>query len=190
MASLQWRSCNVFIAIIFVSPVRLCLQTLLPSFLTVGYTKKYRSSSRNSKPMKMHHELYEHFHNGYRTINFWAALEKPDGKWVMLSPCKWNRQIHAKIFKKHLRRNFHNWRRLTKSQFDWNSNSEPGGSRNLIIWDAHVHLSKISFCKKLFFKEIIWNVSLPHWIRTQIKRLCGAWIESFQKHSSNQSAFC
>ena len=37
------------------SPVRLCLQTKLPSFLTTGYTGKYHPSSRTSQPMKVQH---------------------------------------------------------------------------------------------------------------------------------------
>lgn len=37
---------------VFPFPVRLCLQTKLPSSLKTGYTEKYHASSRTSKPMK------------------------------------------------------------------------------------------------------------------------------------------
>ena len=40
--TLQWHSCSGFIAMVFASPIHLCLQTKLSSFLTMCYTGENR----------------------------------------------------------------------------------------------------------------------------------------------------
>ena len=47
MVSLEWLGWIGFFLMLFNSPLRLCLQTKLPSFLMTGYTGKCLSVVRN-----------------------------------------------------------------------------------------------------------------------------------------------
>ena len=49
MASLQWLFYNGFVAEVFASPVRPCLQTKLPSFLKMGYARPYRPNVKENE---------------------------------------------------------------------------------------------------------------------------------------------